>query len=574
MADPATPNTQVQLPVKSPNLGAFGPIPRMVEGMTFTEIGSSGLRAFAGYVREEFLPQLQARQAQTVYREMSDNSPVIGGMLFAINAAMRKGSWRVNPADDTPAAAERQEFVESMLEDMSSTWEDVMAEALSMLPFGFAPMEINYKKRLGQKPGPDRTRPLINGVVPNLPKSKYDDGAIAWRSLPIRGQDTVIKWFFDENGETLGMTQQPWTGPLIDIPIQKMLLFRPSQHKNNPEGRSILRNSYRSYYMVKRMEEQEAILSERLSGFPVIRVPSSLFAAAHNGDADAVAAINQFKMIAANLRIDEQMGLVLPSDVFPGANGTMSSVQMYGFQLVSPGGGAAGPSPVSNEVIMRHNNLMMMSTLADFLTLGHGPNGTEALSDSKKSMFFQATEGYLNSNAAVLNRHGLPRIFDLNGWDQELLPEIEPEMSQDTDLDILSNYVLRLGQAGMAMFPNADLESALMDAAGLPDVADTAAYDLINAGKDMPPMPIAGPQAAAATAALMPKPEPGEEGGPNDHTGKPSEKDSPRDKFEKMIMASLARRTMHHGGVQKGARSLRKKLPKRRAVVAVQGSLF
>ena len=29
--------------------GAFGPIPAMTNGMTYQEVGSSGLRAFAGY---------------------------------------------------------------------------------------------------------------------------------------------------------------------------------------------------------------------------------------------------------------------------------------------------------------------------------------------------------------------------------------------------------------------------------------------------------------------------------------------------------------------------------------------
>src|SRR5581483_9309062 len=84
------------------------------------------------------------------------------------------------------------------------------------------------------------------------------------------------KWFFDENGQVKGLTQQPWIGQLIDIPIDKLLLFRPSAHKNNPEGRSVLRNAYRSWFFTKRLEEQEAILIERMNGFPVIYVPSRL----------------------------------------------------------------------------------------------------------------------------------------------------------------------------------------------------------------------------------------------------------------------------------------------------------
>src|SRR6185437_2004139 len=106
--------------------------------------------------------------------------------------------------------------------------------------------------------------------------SKFTDGKIGWRRLPGRGQDTIIKWFFDENGQVHGLTQQPYSGPLIDLPVEKFLLFRAGNLKNNPEGRSILRNSYRAYYFIKRLEELEAIGVERLNGFPLIYVPSEL----------------------------------------------------------------------------------------------------------------------------------------------------------------------------------------------------------------------------------------------------------------------------------------------------------
>src|SRR5262249_15553270 len=203
---------------------------------------------------------------------------------------------------------------ESLMDDMSHTWEDLVTENLSMLPFGFAPHEIVYKKRLGRDPGPDPDRPGHD-----LPKSRYDDGKIGWRRLPLRGQETIIKWFFDENGITKGMTQQPWIGPLIDIPIEKLLLFRPLQFKGKPEGRSILRSAYRSYFLTKRIEEQEAISFERMNGFPVVTVPNILLEAAKSGDPDAVATLAQMKQIATNVRVDEQMGAVFPSDTFRNA---------------------------------------------------------------------------------------------------------------------------------------------------------------------------------------------------------------------------------------------------------------
>jgi hypothetical protein len=52
------------------------------------------------------------------------------------------------------------------------------------------------------------------------------------------------------------------------------------------------------------------------------------------------------------------------------------------------------------------------------------------------------------------------------------MPEFIPDMAQQIDLDILSNFILRLSQAGVQMFPDEDLEDYVRDAAGLPDAQE------------------------------------------------------------------------------------------------------
>ncbi len=522
-----TPSNQ---PAKDANLngGSFGPIPAMTAGMEFQDVGSLGLRSFSGWVREEFLPTLQGRQAAQKYREMLDNSPVIGAIMFAITGTMRKVEWRVTPANDSGEAQEMADFVDSCKSDMSSSWEDLMVENLSMLGYGFAPHEIVYKKRQG--------RDVPDGVA----KSDYDDGRIGWRRMPIRGQDTVIKWFFDPNGEIKGMTQQPWTGPLIDIPIEKMLLFRPSQHKGNPEGKSILRTCYVSYYFMKRLQEQEAIMGERLGGFPVITVPSNLIQAAAAGDATATAAMAAYKRMATNIRVDEQMGAVLPSDVWQGANGP-SNVKMYDLDFKTPTG-SGGRSFNFDVTIMRYNTQILSSVLADFIQMGHNARGAQNLGETKVDMFLQSIEGFLNSNAAVYNRHALPRLWRLNGLDQDLMPTIEPDLAQRIDLDALSNFVLRLSQAGMPMFPNEELQTYILDAAGLPDVSDERA--LQAAGMLDSQLETEDQKAQAALDNMLaPKPQ---AAAPKAATP-----------LQKMILASVARRMVKMQGPKFGVQTAR-----------------
>jgi hypothetical protein len=440
--------------------------PAMMSGMTFADIGSSGLRAYSGWVREEFLPQLVGQQGARVYREMTDNSPTVGAVLFAIMQSIRKVEWRVEPADDTPAAQEMADFADSLRYDMGHTWEDFITEALSMLSYGYAPHEIVYKARLGPNP------PSLDGKP--LPASKFNDGRIGIRRLPLRGQDTVIKWFLDQSGGIKGLTQQPYVGTQIDLPIEKLLLFRPQMHKGNPEGRSLLRNAWRPYQFIRRLEEQEAIMVERFGGLPVIWLPSALLEAAQGGDGLAVAQVAAYKRMITNVRIDEQMGVMLPSDVYQGQNGP-SSVRMFDFELKTPSGRSSSALN-TGTIIERYKLDIMTSVMADFLTLGHSSRGTQSLSLSKVDMFFQAIEGWVNGIAAVLNRHLLPRLWRLNAFDQALMPEYVPDLAQRIDLDALGNYVMHLAQAGMTMFPDQDLENFLRDAAGMPDITDEAAY--------------------------------------------------------------------------------------------------
>lgn len=516
--------------------GGTGQFPTFNDGLTFREVGSSGLRYFAGWPYEEFLPQLQGRYGAQQFREMMDNSATIGGIMFSIQSTLRQVEWRCLPADDSPDAQVGADFINSCREDMAHTWEDLIAENLSMLGYGFAPHEIVYKRRLGRDPGPDPMRPGHD-----LPKSEYDDGLIGWRKMPLRGQDTILKWFLDENGAIKGLTQQPWIGVLVDIPIDKMLLFRPTQHKNNPQGRSILRTAFRAYYMTKRMEEQEAILAERMGGVPVVKIPQALFLQAQNGDGNARIALESYKKMAVNVRIDEQMGIVLPSDVFPTATGS-GSAPMYSFELATPQGGR-GSALNFQESITRYSINMLTSVLADFLQLGHEARGTQSLAVSKVDMFFLAIEGYLNSMAAIYNRYAIPRLWALNGMDFDLMPKLEPDLAQRLDLDVLSNYVLRLSQSGMPLFPNEELQSYLSDAAGLPDVTDDRA--LLAAGMADQQLDREEEKSDVALDQMKNPPEP------------PA--GSPKSNLNKMLAASLAKRIIRLQGPRFGVTSKRAK---------------
>ena len=52
-----------------------------------SSFGQSGItRTDGGFAQDEIIRKLQFPQGMNVYREMKDNDPIVGAMLFAINS--------------------------------------------------------------------------------------------------------------------------------------------------------------------------------------------------------------------------------------------------------------------------------------------------------------------------------------------------------------------------------------------------------------------------------------------------------------------------------------------------------
>jgi hypothetical protein len=284
------------------------------------------------------------------------------------------------------------------------------------------------------------------------------------------------------------VTQQPWVGTLIDIPIEKLLLFRPLLHKNNPEGRSVLRNAYRPYYFTKRLEEMEAILIERMSGVPVLYVPASLMDAASAPvapntqpsplQAQAAQAMQVYKNIVTGVRVNGQMGVILPSNPFVDSDGKNTTLRQYEFQLVVPQRARGGAE--TDKIIQRHKVDTLMTLICDFLMMGHEVRGTNNLSITRVDMFYSAIEGWLTGISDVLNRYGVPRIWDMNGLNHDLRPQILPDMPQRLDLDSLGGFLKNIALAGMPLFPDDELQQFIREAAGFPEIEDEGVEDAPN----------------------------------------------------------------------------------------------
>ena len=425
------------------------PSPQRVKKATstdFAEVGSTGLQVNGGVVTQDFLRQLQGRAGSAVYKEMAENHPVIGATLSAIEMLFRSVEWTVEPSDsDDQRSIDEAEFVASCMGDMSSSWQDFISSVLGFLVYGYSYHEIVYKRR--------------DGRTDDGTSSKFDDGRIGWRKMPLRSQETITEWVFDSTGGIEGAIQQdPSTGSTVFLPIDRCLLFRTTTRMNNPQGRSILRSAYVSWYYQKRIIGIEAIGIERdLAGMPVALVPPQLLSdSATTGETAALSAI---KEIVRNIRRDEQDGLVFPLAYDPDT-GNLA----YDIKLMSTGGRRQFDT---NQIIARYDTRIAMTMLSDFLLVGHDRIGAQALSVSKIELFQDSISAYLANMADVLNAYAIPRLMRINGVSDDLAPTISYTAPRAPDLDTISNYVSKLTTSG-AMIPDDQLDDYLRDVAGLP----------------------------------------------------------------------------------------------------------
>lgn len=432
------------------------------------EIGVSGLRIFSGYLDEEYLPELRGDRGRKTFRQMSDNDPTIGAILNAISLLIRAVKWTAEPAqsgdgevgDNFSAQAEAEaEFVESLFQDMSHTWEDFIAEVLSMLTFGWAYHEIVLKRRVG----PDTNDPET--------RSNFTDGRIGVRKLAIRAQETIQRWEVEQDGGIQGMWQlPPQGGGIVFIPIERALLFKTVSRKNNPEGVSALRNAYRPWKFLERIQEYEAIGIEReLAGLPLVRIPARYFTSTDPGDQAFLANMTK---VARDLKFNAQGGLLIASDLYSDAEGSpIANAPLVTVELIK----SAGTRTIETVPVKQaYQADIARSVLADFIMLGAASKGAYNLAESKTNLFYKACGAFLGQIAGVLNRHLLPRIWDANGLDRSLMPEMKPGRLMPLDTASIGTLIQQLAAAGAPLFPNTDLLNYVLDEASLPEVSDEA----------------------------------------------------------------------------------------------------
>ena len=366
-------------------------------------VGVGGLKLSSGKIEEEFLDELQWPDAGKVYQEMSSNDAVVGGCLYLIETMARRANWHVKPASQEAGDIEAADFLESCMGDMrGQPWDAFICDALSMLIYGFSFHEIVYKTRRGPQ---ERDSKFW---------SKYTDGRIGWQCLPIRSQASLDEWVADENtGVIQAFRQDPGTvglnAPAKDIPLEGNLLFVTRANRGNPEGWSLLRRAYRSWYFKRYIEELEGIGVERgLAGIPVLAPPPDINLMDRDNP-QMVSMLQWSQDLVQDLRQDMNHGVVLPNTDWK-------------LTLMGIDGSTTGLD--TDKIIRRHEYRIASSMLSDLILIGADSTGSFSLADTKQNTLISSLQTICNSIASVLNDQAVPTLFALNNWNLEHFPTI------------------------------------------------------------------------------------------------------------------------------------------------------
>lgn len=391
-----------------------------------------------GLRQDEFLVDLRGERGIKRLREMASNDAIVGAILSAMELMLRAIPVRVEGGSATA-----RELVDYSINNMESqSFEMFLSDVLSFLPYGFSLFEI-----VARRP------------------SENPNGWVTLKKLAPRAQWTIESFDTTENGDLLGVWQTATTRSGY-IPYDRLLHFRTASRQNDPAGLSVLRNAYLSWYFARRIQEIEAIAIEReLNGLPLVRIPSE-YLAPDATDAQR-ALVTRISTIARDVKRNEMGFVIIPSDVYEDADGKMTTTRLVDFELIA----SQGTRDIStHEVIIRYQQDMARSALADFVMLGVNDRGSFALSKSKADLFLQALTGYVSAIATVLNKKLVPKLLQWNGIPLTDAPQIVFGRVAPIDLTELGNYIQRVGGVGIDL-TDEDSQMFLREAAGIPGTA-------------------------------------------------------------------------------------------------------
>lgn len=408
--------------------------------LTLGETGYIGLTVLGGgTVFEECSAELRWPTAGETYKKMAKDGAVAPA-LELVEMMIARVPWVVKiPEGYEEKLKDEANFLRQCMNDMEEDWQSFIKQVVSFNRYGFCVIEKCYRYRSRDK------------------GSKYNDGLIGIKKLPIRSQDSIDGWKWKNKGRELaGLYQnvvvpgQPedysgWGYTYSEetqrkfIPRKKFLLFRNNPLKNSPTGVSSLNGCWQAWkYKQAYMESEAMRVAQDVNGFKILYLPPQYMKADATEQDKAV--FEEYKKILANIHQAKQSGIILPLITDDNNN------KMFEFEVKSVTGQS---SYDTNTIIARYNSEILTCLFSDFLSLGSNGSGSFSLAETKISVIEMAIESKLNEIKSQLNHDLVRQLFELNGFSLDVLPYFDYGKVNRETLEELGKYVQRVGSQGL-----------------------------------------------------------------------------------------------------------------------------
>ena len=394
-------------------------------------VGVASTPIFSGFIQEnEKSAEVMGREKYKTYSDILVNTSIVAaGTRYFLNL-VSKATWRVEPKDNSPRAEELAERLKDMMTEMETPWHRVIRRASMYRFYGFSVQEWTAKRRV--------------------------DGAIGLLDIAPRAQITIERWDVDEHGKVFGMVQRsPQTSREIYLPRNKVIYAVDDTLNDSPEGIGLFRHLVQPNTALTRYQQLEGWGFETdLRGIPIGRAPL----------AELQRLVDEGKMQAADKTLQEralrdfvqnhirtpQLGLLMDSLTYVTEDdkAVPSNTPQWNLELLK------GEPQTSAEVasaIERLNREMARVLGVESLLLGTDSRGSHALARDKTQTFSLMVDSTLQELQEVMEKDFRDRLWELNGWPQDLKPTLKTEPVQYRDIEQVTGALRDMSQAGAVM---------------------------------------------------------------------------------------------------------------------------
>tara|TARA_R110002020_G_scaffold213427_1_gene420224 strand:+ start:23774 stop:25369 length:1596 start_codon:yes stop_codon:yes gene_type:complete len=454
--------------------------PDLQPGSLPEETGQAALDMFSGFLSDTNDPNRSTKTLRSkikTVRKMQADPTVSGGLQGYENilsvvkweierASKQKFEWHGSTDYSDKEADKTANFVRSCFDDLAGqSIEDIVSSAFDMLPVGFQLQAPQFKLRKGKK------STLADS-------SKYDDARIGWSFWKTLDQESVEKWLTPDGegyAELTGIKQRRKKGGAELIPRNRLLLFRTTAKGDNPEGESILYGATKTWEDKEKVLDIELVsLSRNLEGIPHATIPSKYLS--KNATEEDKELVRYIRKIVRSVKYNEQVGLVLPSDLYD-----ESSEKLVDFKLLTAGG--TSRIDACRSVAEAKEALIAEAILAMFLKVGSSGGGSYALSSDLTDLFVLAMRKYLDNIRRVINQEAIITLLEVNGMDIRYAPTLTYSGLEKDTVATFVDGIAKMIAAG-AMVPTKHVQKDVMEKLDVSTEGADEAWDKFEKAQD------------------------------------------------------------------------------------------